>query len=488
MNMNLTILIREMGLNLEELDNFVEQNRIFKNTPLILEKNENSALIAVSKPPTQEFFERVFDPLGPFWDIYSELGFATRPLNTKYIAFINGRMYFLRNIEKKFMNSIGPEKSFDLDTEKWQLKEKIIPSASNFLLMLSALFDALKQYESIIKLSFMANEAIKKFEDFREKTIIFYKNHSSKSNIENPLKMARKSLEGAVHSMTYTNLAMLCYTLRVKLRKSESIEECESQILRNLIERGDWNSIKKSFGFYSFSPYDISRPRFREDITGLERYGSPEPPTNYSLKWRENAKYLCARYLDIERIAFKKLGELTGLGDLIFYCRTTELDELDTGNLEKLALKRKSLFDRYEKIELPQKIIYFNGNVYIPHEDIEETTIIQAQSVSSKRIVVGPAFNVNTMDDYEKFPDGSIIISKTLDPNLTILYKMAIAVVSESGGHLAHAAVIAREMDLPCLVRANFPIQIKDGQYLKVNGGTGEIEILKDKKFKLCNS
>jgi phosphohistidine swiveling domain-containing protein len=478
--MDLRFIPWEVDQDPRDLSRFIKQNTMFGNTPLVLEKNANSDLIAISKPPTQEFFERVFDPYGPFWSVYSELGFATRPIGVRYIAFINGQMYFLKNIENRFMNCIGPEKSFNL--RDYRLREGIRPSISNLLLLLTTPFDAIRQQAGTIELGFMANEAVREFEEFRRETIKYHGKYSVESNIKNPLETARESLEKAVYSMRYTNLALLSYTLNIRLRKSKSIDACEPRQLKKLLEIGDWESIRKKFGFHSLTPYDISKPRFREDTRKLEKYGAPEPPEAYPLRWRENAKYLCSRYLDIERIAFKRLGETTGIGDLIYYLRTEELVESKTPGVDVkyLAAKRKNLFEKYSKRDLPTRIICFGGRIFKQQDNIHGagTESIQSTSVSSKKTVMGPAVNINTFDDYRKCGEGAIIISKTLSPNLSILFKKAAAVISENGGRLSHAAVIAREMYIPCLVQARFPRKIRDGQYLQVNGKTGMIKIL----------
>lgn len=476
-NMDLKPIPEGVDLDLQDFSEIINPNSVFWNTPLLLEKNENSDLVAISKPPTQEFFERVFDPAGPFWSIYSGLGFATRPYNTRYVTFIKGQMYFLKNIENRYMSGIGPEKTFEL--EDLQLKENIRPTITNLLLLLSAPFDAIKQHTRAIELGFMANEAIREFEEFRGETIGYHKHYSLESNITNPSETIRESLEKAVHSMKYTNLALLSYTLKIKLRKTEAIENCETRKLNKLIEQGDWDSVRKTFGFYSLTPYDVTKPRFREDTTGLERFGSPEPPEDYRLKWRENAKYLCARYLDIERIALKKLGEQTGTGDLVFYLKTGEIKKLEKDQID-LAEKRRKNYMKYENMKLPPRIIYYKGGIYEQQKNRYPAWAgsIQSTSVSSKRIAAGPAVNINNLEDYLKCTEGSIIISKTLSPNLSILYRKAAGIVSESGGYLSHAAVIAREMNIPCLIQAKLPAPIIDGQYLQINGKTGEIKIL----------
>jgi phosphohistidine swiveling domain-containing protein len=460
-------------MELEPLPWRLDIKKTYQNSLQVYEKNENSDLISVSNPPTQEFFEKVFSPDGPFWSIYSELGFASKPIDAGYVSFIKGQMFFLKNTEDRYMNTIGPEETYRItDGGLVKVKKKTL---QNLLLLLASPFDAAKQQAGVIELGFLANEAIKEFEECQRKAVEYHGIYSHRENIEDPVKVAREALKRAVHAMRYTNLAMLSYTLNVRLRKTEVIDECEAQKLKELIEGERWGEVMDEFGYHSLIPYDITKPRFREGVRELEEYGAPEPPQSYALKWRENAKHLCSRYLDIERTAYEKLGEQSGMGELVYYLRT---DELENPDLEEKAEMRRKIYERYGEIQLPARIVFFRDLAYAEKNIDLKTKTIRATSVSSEKTVTGPAVNINDYDDYGKCADGSIIVSKTLSPNLTILYRKAAAVVSEGGGRLAHAAIIAREMEIPCLTEAKFPVEIRDGQHLQVNGKTGEIKIL----------
>ncbi len=477
------IVAKELPLDAGTLDAIAGLAREFRGEPIVLEKNENSDLADSYKPSTQEFFREVFGPDGPFWSVYSELGIAVAPQGLDYVAYVDGQMYFVKNVEKKYLNGVGPEKRFKIVRER--LVENAELSIPSILLRLTAPIDALKQHARVIELGFLANEAVKEYEDFRSKTQRYCAKYSG-SDLKDPLETAKDALEKAVSAIKYSNIAMLCYAFKIRLRETESIERCESEELRELLEQKDLGSIRERFGYYSLTPYDISKPRFREGLEGLERYGAPEAPKDYALKWRENAKHLCARYLDIERMAYEEIGRSSRLGSLVYYLSLKELEEfIDGGDVSRQELRAaasrsRGLYASYERTDSPSRIVYYRGKTYIHPEGNKSIDCgpIKAVSVSSKKSVKGPAVNINSLEDYDKCGKGSIIISKTLAPNLTILYRKAAAVVAENGGSLAHAAVIAREMDIPCLIQAELPGGIKDGQMIEVDGDTGEIRIL----------
>lgn len=480
---------------IEKLESFIKSGKISLNEVVLFEKNENSYLVDFSKPCTQEFFEKVFDSAGPFWDVYAKAGLASKPMGKNYAVFICGRLYFLKNIENSFMRIPGPRKSFQIGGSKMIEIEKA--SLSNLTLLFALPFEAMAKSLGAVKLGLLANKKSRDFEAFRKKTLKYYDLYSQDSNIDDPLKIAKESLNLAVQSMFYSNLAFLCYIFKIKPGNSRAIQNCEMEQLKKLAKQKDFETVKKLFGFYSLAPYDISFSRFRESTLDLEMYGTPESPENYFLKWREGAKFLAARYLDIERAAYLKLGRLANLNNLIFYLKTSEMENADFGDRERIiklkniAETRRVVFEKCRKIELPSNIVYHKGKLYRAEEVIGPETskrTIRAVSVSKEKEVVGPAININSFDDYKKFSKGSIIISKGLSPNLIILYRRALGIVSESGGALSHAAIVAREMGIPCLLLAKFQDVIKDGQFIRLDGKTGKITVLDQMESKIAET
>ena len=70
-------------------------------------------------------------------------------------------------------------------------------------------------------------------------------------------------------------------------------------------------------------------------------------------------------------------------------------------------------------------------------------------------------------------------MSRTTDVGLSPLFLVAAAVVTELGGPLSHAAVVAREYGIPAVV--NVPgatIAIRTGDRLRVDGDRGVVERL----------
>lgn len=85
-------------------------------------------------------------------------------------------------------------------------------------------------------------------------------------------------------------------------------------------------------------------------------------------------------------------------------------------------------------------------------------------------------------DVAEKFEGDDILVTAMTDPKWTVYMKMAKAIVTNSGGVLCHAAIVARELNIPCVVGTlNATEVLKDGMRIKVDGLTGLIANLERK-------
>lgn len=92
--------------------------------------------------------------------------------------------------------------------------------------------------------------------------------------------------------------------------------------------------------------------------------------------------------------------------------------------------------------------------------------------------VEGKARIVLKLTDIEKVENGEIIICKQTDPSFITALAKAGGIVTEIGGIVAHAAIIAREFGIPCVVQVKKATEIiKNGDFIFVDGDLGKITI-----------
>lgn len=76
---------------------------------------------------------------------------------------------------------------------------------------------------------------------------------------------------------------------------------------------------------------------------------------------------------------------------------------------------------------------------------------------------------------------GEILISSMTDPNMLPAMKRAAAIVTDEGGMLCHAAIVAREMKKPCIIGTKIATKIfKDGETIEVDADNGTVKKLLD--------
>jgi rifampicin phosphotransferase len=111
--------------------------------------------------------------------------------------------------------------------------------------------------------------------------------------------------------------------------------------------------------------------------------------------------------------------------------------------------------------------------------EVSVTTNALKGLAGSSGIAEGPVFLVLTPADFSKFPKGAVLVARTTNPTWTPLFYSAVAVITESGGPLSHGAVTAREMRIPAVMSVRESLtRLKNGQYVRVDGGAGRVEIL----------
>jgi len=80
------------------------------------------------------------------------------------------------------------------------------------------------------------------------------------------------------------------------------------------------------------------------------------------------------------------------------------------------------------------------------------------------------------VEDSKEFQQGEILVTTMTSPIMVSLAKKAVAIVTNEGGICSHAAVIARELGIPCVVgTSNATMMLKTGDFVEVDADKGLI-------------
>lgn len=130
------------------------------------------------------------------------------------------------------------------------------------------------------------------------------------------------------------------------------------------------------------------------------------------------------------------------------------------------AVRPPAVLGRPRQDEPPNR---FGGD---PAESVDDGTLrgtggSAGIATGTARVVLGP-------DDFERVQPGDIIVAPSSNPSWVPLFAIAAGLVTNTGGVLSHAAVVARELDLPAVVGvADATSRIRDGQTVEIDGTTG---------------
>jgi phosphoenolpyruvate synthase/pyruvate phosphate dikinase len=81
--------------------------------------------------------------------------------------------------------------------------------------------------------------------------------------------------------------------------------------------------------------------------------------------------------------------------------------------------------------------------------------------------------------DFPKFESGDILVTSMTRPEFVPLMKKASAVITDEGGITCHAAIISRELKLPCIIGTRTAsLALKDGDMVEVDADSGVIKII----------
>ena len=107
-------------------------------------------------------------------------------------------------------------------------------------------------------------------------------------------------------------------------------------------------------------------------------------------------------------------------------------------------------------------------------EASDAVPLVTGKAVGQK-IGVGPARLVRTRTDMQAFQTGEVLVAAMTDPDWEPVMKRAAAIVTDRGGRTCHAAIVSRELGVPCIVGTEHATSsLADGETVTVSCAQGE--------------
>ena len=122
-----------------------------------------------------------------------------------------------------------------------------------------------------------------------------------------------------------------------------------------------------------------------------------------------------------------------------------------------------------EAVKEIEKLVFGNRG----QNSIKGQTAFAGKAVGTVRIILDPA-------KADNFKAGDILVAGMTRPDYLSLMKQASAFVTDGGGILCHAAIVAREMKKPCVIVTQIATKVlRDGDMVEVDAEKGLVRIIK---------
>lgn len=178
-------------------------------------------------------------------------------------------------------------------------------------------------------------------------------------------------------------------------------------------------------------------------------------------------------------------GILGEAGDVFFLHRDEVAEALRDGQpRHALIRERRAEHERNERRTPP----YFVGKIPDkqpagdrfdgPRIPSTEADMLRGTGASAG-VVRGPARVTLSQDDFDRIQPGDVIVCPSSNPSWVPVFTIAGGLVTNTGGVLSHAAVVAREFGLPAVVgTTDATTRIADGRLVEIDGTAGTVRLL----------
>lgn len=166
------------------------------------------------------------------------------------------------------------------------------------------------------------------------------------------------------------------------------------------------------------------------------------------------------------------------------------LPSLSDSNLKRLAKLGQKIHKNFQNPQEVEWAIADNQIYILNTKDIktipqlkkkhklhqQNTTPLFSGVPASPGAVTGTAKIIHSPDDFTKLKPGDILITSNITVDHVYHLRRAAAVVTDHGGQTSHAAILGRELGIPCIVGTRIATkQLKNNQVITVDANQGKV-------------
>lgn len=207
------------------------------------------------------------------------------------------------------------------------------------------------------------------------------------------------------------------------------------------------------------------------------------------IKWRDERKKVNQLGMYVNWISIKELFRRKGINEkLVKYAVVPEIlqGKYKEEGYQKILQKRKEGALVYYTAEGKFSWIYDMDKIreierIVEGELSEGIKEIKGQ-IANKGKVKGRVKIVNYTNQFHKVEEGDILVASMTRPEYGPLLSRVSAIITDEGGITSHAAIVSREMNIPCIIGTKIATRVlKDGQLVELDAEKGIVRILNKK-------
>lgn len=212
-------------------------------------------------------------------------------------------------------------------------------------------------------------------------------------------------------------------------------------------------------------------------------------------EWRETGRANILKSVDVARFAHRVVGRDLLLRNVIgdpLDARFLTMEEMGglydrsvpEAAVADLITQRRSDHAQFAEMDLPH---VWRGAPTVTSRAARERpeasatdTIVTGLGVSAGigEGVVRVVVDLDAVDFWDE-DEPTVMVCRATDPSWASLFPLAEAVVTDVGSQLSHAAIVCRELGLPCVANTrNGTARLRDGMRVRVDGSAGTVTVL----------
>ncbi len=211
-------------------------------------------------------------------------------------------------------------------------------------------------------------------------------------------------------------------------------------------------------------------------------------------EWRETGRANILQCVDVARAMSRHVGrhlvesKVLGQATDVQFLTIDEIVDHDAGRLSsdqvgQLVQERRADHVAFGELELPH---LFHG---VPTVTTREAATGGAEAAGA--VVEGLGVSGGTVEgivrvvaelddvDFASEEDDVVMVCRVTDPSWASLFPLCVAVVTDTGSQMSHAAIVCRELGLPCVANTrDGTLRLRDGLRVRVDGAAGTVIVL----------